>query len=145
MLIAGASSPCSPTSNRAGLASNRPISNIPTASPPELVEGLILVMSLALYWAVSTGIWDQVNNPTPAEKKTGTSARKARTRKALLVHACHPPRHKTPPRMPPSPETLGMPIKLMDAQDWPSHCASIRNHAGRGILVLPRSPRSFRQ
>ena len=30
---------------------------------------LILVMSLALYWAVSTGIWDQVNNPTPAEKR----------------------------------------------------------------------------
>jgi hypothetical protein len=26
-------------------------------------------MSLALYWAVSTGMWDQVNNPIPAEKK----------------------------------------------------------------------------
>src|ERR1700739_3185003 len=72
MLIAGASSPCSPTSNRAGLASNRPISNIPIASPPELVEGLILVMSLALYWAVSTGMWDQVNNPIPAEKNDPT-------------------------------------------------------------------------
>src|SRR6201995_3734275 len=72
MLIAGASSACSPTSNRAGLASNRPISNIPTASPPELVEGLILVMSLALYWAVSTGMWDQDNNPTPPEKNDPT-------------------------------------------------------------------------
>jgi hypothetical protein len=25
-------------------------------------------MSLALYWAVSTGMWDQANNPIPAEK-----------------------------------------------------------------------------
>src|SRR6202008_3460483 len=116
MLIAGASSPCSPTSNRAGLALNRPISNIPTASPPELVEGLILVMSLALYWAVSTGMWDQVNNPIPAEKTTRPSACQARPRTALLVHAGPPARHQTPPQMPPSPETLGMPIKLMDAQ-----------------------------
>jgi hypothetical protein len=33
---------------------------------------LILVMSLALYWAVSTGMWDQANNPIPAEKKDRT-------------------------------------------------------------------------
>ena len=25
-------------------------------------------MSLALYWAVSTGMWDQANHPIPAEK-----------------------------------------------------------------------------
>lgn len=30
---------------------------------------LILVMALALYWAVSAGIWDAVNHATPAEKK----------------------------------------------------------------------------
>jgi len=30
---------------------------------------LILVMSLALYWAVSTGMWDAAENPTPNEKK----------------------------------------------------------------------------
>jgi hypothetical protein len=30
---------------------------------------LILVMSLALYWAVSTGMWDAAENPTPSEKK----------------------------------------------------------------------------
>jgi hypothetical protein len=39
-------------------ASGFPICAIPTISPPELVEGLILVMSLALYWAVSAGMWD---------------------------------------------------------------------------------------
>ena len=29
---------------------------------------LILVMALALYWAVSVGMWDRVNKATPAEK-----------------------------------------------------------------------------
>lgn len=31
---------------------------------------LILVMALALYWAVSTGRWDAVHYATPSEKKT---------------------------------------------------------------------------
>jgi DDE family transposase len=35
---------------------------------PDRLARLILVMSLALYWAVSTGMWDQANHPTPAEK-----------------------------------------------------------------------------
>ena len=30
---------------------------------------LLLVMALALYSAVSTGLWDKANHPTPAEKK----------------------------------------------------------------------------
>jgi hypothetical protein len=82
---------------------------------PDRLARLILVMSLALYWAVSTGMSDQANNPIPAEKTAGPSTCKARARKALLVHARHPPCHKTPPRMPPAPETLGMPAKLIDA------------------------------
>ena len=71
---AGASRPWFLTSNRGGSASNRPICAIPTVvSPPELVEGLILVMSLALYWAVSTDIGGsspttQSRHPIPAEK-----------------------------------------------------------------------------
>ncbi len=36
---------------------------------PERLGRLILVMALALYWAVSTGMWDAIRNPTPAEKK----------------------------------------------------------------------------
>jgi hypothetical protein len=39
---------------------------------PDRLARLILVMSLALYWAVSTGMGDQANNPTPAEKKDQT-------------------------------------------------------------------------
>ena len=60
---------------------------------PDRLARLILVMALALYWAVSTGMWDQANHPTPAEKTTGPSARETRKRKALLVHARHPPHH----------------------------------------------------
>jgi Transposase DDE domain len=33
------------------------------------LDRLILVMALALYSAVSTGLWDAVNHPTPSEKK----------------------------------------------------------------------------
>lgn len=34
------------------------------------LDRLVLVLSLALYWAVSTGMWDAMTNKTPAEKKT---------------------------------------------------------------------------
>ena len=34
------------------------------------LDRLVLVLSLALYWAVSTGMWDAMRNKTPAEKKT---------------------------------------------------------------------------
>jgi hypothetical protein len=33
------------------------------------LDRLLLVMSLALYWAVSTGLWDAIHHPTPGEKK----------------------------------------------------------------------------
>jgi hypothetical protein len=39
---------------------------------PDRLARLILVMALALYWAVSTGMWDQANNPAPAEKNDRT-------------------------------------------------------------------------
>lgn len=39
---------------------------------------LILVMALALYWAVSTGMWDAEHNPTPAEKKPPKTVRARR-------------------------------------------------------------------
>ncbi len=34
------------------------------------LDRLMLILSLALHWAVSTGMWDALENPTPAEKKT---------------------------------------------------------------------------
>ena len=39
---------------------------------PDRLARLILVMSLALYWAVSTGMWDQANDPIPTEKNDRT-------------------------------------------------------------------------
>lgn len=33
------------------------------------LDRLILVMALALYWAVSTGQWDALHHATPNEKK----------------------------------------------------------------------------
>lgn len=44
---------------------------------PERLARLILIMALALYWAVSTGMWDAAQNPKPAEKKLGKSGRKS--------------------------------------------------------------------
>src|SRR3982750_1850788 len=37
---------------------------------PERLERLLLVMALALFWAVSTGMWDAVHRATPDEKKS---------------------------------------------------------------------------
>jgi hypothetical protein len=36
---------------------------------PERLSRLLLVMALALFWAVSTGMWDGVHHATPDEKK----------------------------------------------------------------------------
>lgn len=43
---------------------------------PDRLERLILVMALALYFAVSTGHWDALNAPTPVEKKRRPSNQK---------------------------------------------------------------------
>lgn len=34
------------------------------------LDRLVLVLSIALYWAVSTGLWDALENKSPAEKKS---------------------------------------------------------------------------
>ena len=39
---------------------------------PERLSRLLLVMALALVWAVSTGMWDSVHHATPDEKKPRT-------------------------------------------------------------------------
>ena len=39
---------------------------------PERLDRLILVMALALFWAVSTGMWDAVHGATPDERKPRT-------------------------------------------------------------------------
>ncbi len=44
------------------------------------LDRLVLILGLALYWAVSIGMWDAMENKTPAEKKTRKS--NARTSRA---------------------------------------------------------------
>ena len=44
------------------------------------LDRLVLVLALALHWAVSTGMWDAAENPTPAEKGL-------RGRIARMLHA----------------------------------------------------------
>ena len=83
---------------------------------PDRLARLILVMALALYWAVSTGMSDQANNPAPAEKTPGPPAGQSRPRKTFLVHPWPPARHQAAPRMPPAPKALEMSHKLIDAQ-----------------------------
>ena len=39
---------------------------------PGRLDRLILVMALALFWAVSTGMWDAAHRPTGAEKNPAT-------------------------------------------------------------------------
>ena len=41
---------------------------------PERMARLILVMALALFWAVSTGMWDAAHHATPDEKKRRTGS-----------------------------------------------------------------------
>jgi hypothetical protein len=41
---------------------------------PARMDRLILVMALALFWAVSTGMWDKVHHATPDEKKSLTGS-----------------------------------------------------------------------
>src|SRR4051812_1491732 len=42
------------------------------------LDRLVLVLALALYWAVSTGMWDALENRTPVEKSRGGAAQECR-------------------------------------------------------------------
>jgi hypothetical protein len=53
---------------------------------PDRLARLLLVMTLALYTAVSTGQWDAETNPTPAEKRPEKSTKKGGALENLLLH-----------------------------------------------------------
>ena len=75
---------------------------------PDRVGRLILVMALALYWAVSTGMWDAAENPSPAEKNLRPSAKKGRQKQALLVHQGTAKAHETLAQSFAATKTLGL-------------------------------------
>jgi hypothetical protein len=45
---------------------------------PDRLARLLLVMALALHWAVSTGMWESAHQPLPAEKKSQDRGRRKR-------------------------------------------------------------------
>jgi len=85
---------------------------------PDRLGRLILVMSLALYWAVSTGMWDAAENPTPHEKKIRASAQKARQKQAFLVHPRPPHSCQAYAPSPATAKALGVLAKLMDGEHY---------------------------
>ena len=78
------------------------------------LDRLILVMALALYWAVSTGQWDALHHATPSEKNRSRSTQESGPQPNLLVHP--PPHRQDRPILPAAPAPLGGAAKLMDGK-----------------------------
>jgi len=57
------------------------------ASQIERTDRLVLVLALALYWAVSTGLWDALENRAPAEKSCGSAKQECRPQLDVAVQA----------------------------------------------------------
>src|SRR5215203_4511700 len=51
------------------------------------LDRLVLVLALALYWAVSTGLWDAIENRTPVEKSGGSAPQECRPQLDVAVQA----------------------------------------------------------
>jgi len=98
---------------------------------PDRLGRLILVMSLVLYWAVSTGMWDAAENPTPSEKKIGAAAKKARQKQALLVHPRTAQSCQTHTPSSAAAKTLGVPAKLMDGESPAAEGEHGKDHEDR--------------
>ena len=64
MACAGALRRCSPTARRGFNLKDSQIERT------DWLDRLVMVLGLALYWAVSTGVWDAMENKPHAEKKT---------------------------------------------------------------------------
>ena len=73
---------------------------------PGRLDRLILVMALALFWAVSTGMWDAAHRPTGAEKNPTTPDPEATPYPHLLVQARAPAHPHLPSSDDPPPTSL---------------------------------------
>ncbi len=73
---------------------------------PGRLDRLILVMALALFWAVSTGMWDAALRPTGAEKNLPRQTPKLRPIPHVLVQARAPAHPHLPSSDDPPPTSL---------------------------------------
>src|SRR3954471_15062157 len=80
------------------------------------LDKLILVMSLALYVAVSTGQWDAVHHPTPSEKKSRGPTEESRPKQNLLVHPRSPTHRQADAIVPAASSTLERALELIDGK-----------------------------
>ena len=94
---------------------------------PDRVERLILFMAVALYWAVSTGMWDAHTNPTPAKKRPARQAEESRPIPDLLLQTRPPRNSPMPAHRNQSPRTLADLDKLRDGK-VPSSLQNRVNH-----------------
>src|SRR5689334_12859670 len=82
------------------------------------LDRLLLVMALALYQAVSTGLWDAVHHPTPCEKKISRSTQKGGAQQDLVVHPRAPSHHQAHAVVLAPSATLGSMPELIDAEGF---------------------------
>ncbi len=107
---------------------------------PERLARLILVMALALYWAVSTGMWDCAHNAVPAEKRPRQEAKKVRPKPDILLHARYPTDPGLPPILCPITAALVGLVKLMDGKlvwSFSDQILQPRPLGGGGLTISP--------
>jgi hypothetical protein len=74
---------------------------------PDRLARLLMMMSLALHVAVSTGLWDATNNPSADEKSPLSSAQKSPSGQTVLVHPRAEMHCSNDPVLSPTATTLG--------------------------------------
>ncbi len=104
---------------------------------PDRLGRLLPVMSLALYFAVSTGLWDAATNATVDGKKSAASASQSEPQQAVLVHAERPAHPSTTPVQTTNAALMGIRMKLMGVEVRLSlhpEPKSYQNHIARPTL-----------
>ena len=85
---------------------------------PDRLACLLLVMAIALYCAVSTGLWNAEHHPVSTEKTPEPTAQEGRALKNVLVHSRPAPHYQASPSRPATSATL------VNATDGWSGCSA---------------------
>jgi hypothetical protein len=98
---------------------------------PDRMARLILVMALALFWAVSTGMWDIVHHATPDEKSPGRAASQPAARPDVVLQARHP----SPSGVPAAPDTTATTVECVAELMGGKHAGG-RPAATKSVLIF---------